>query len=134
MTVLCRARSRSGRANRRKPDPYPSIYFLLNFKVAAQPGDVALWRGAKKFFVIAAKIRRILIADAKAGACCVEVFAEHKAAGFLKPDLFLKLQRAHRRHGFEVMMKAGNAHSEFAGDILDPQWLVESFTQMPDRL
>jgi hypothetical protein len=28
--------------------------------------------------------------------------------------LFLKLQRAHRRDGFEAMMKAGNAHSDSA--------------------
>lgn len=30
----------------------------------------------------------------------------------------MKLQRAHRRDGLEMMMEAGNAHSEFARDMI----------------
>jgi hypothetical protein len=106
---------------------------VSDLKVAAQPGDVALRRRAELFFVIAAEIRRVLVADTKSGTGGVEIFAKHQAAGFLKPYVFLKLQRTHRRDGFEVMVKAGNAHPKLARDVFNPQRLVKVFAEMPDR-
>jgi hypothetical protein len=55
-----------------------------NFEVAAQPRDVALRRGSELFFVVAAEVRWILVADFEAGAGGVEVSSEHQAAGFLQ--------------------------------------------------
>ena len=72
-------------------------------------------------FVIAAEVRRIFITDAKAGARSVEIFAEHETSSFLQPDLFLILKRAHRRHGFKVMVKSRNAHPQLACDVVDPK-------------
>ena len=77
-----------------------------NFEVAAQPRDVALRRCAELFFVVAAEVRWVLVADFEAGARGVEVSSEHEAAGFLQADLFLVLQRTHCRDAFEVMMEA----------------------------
>ena len=48
--------------------------------------------------------------------------------------LFLKLQRAHRRDGLEVMMEAGNAHAEFACDIINSERLVKVFAELFDCL
>ena len=110
------------------------LYAILKFKVAAKLGYVTLRRGAEKLFVIAAKVRWVFIAHTEPGARRVQVFPEHQTARFLKPYLFLKLQRAHRRDGLEVMMEAGNAHSEFARNIIDSERLVKVFAQTPDRL
>ena len=105
---------------------------FLQFKVAAKLGDVTLWRRAEQLLVIAAKVRWILIAHTEPGTRGVQVFAEHQAACFLKPYLFLKLQRTHCRDGFEVMMKAGNAHAEFVRELFHSERLVKTFAQMPD--
>ena len=99
----------------------------LNFKVAAQPRDVALRRRAEQLFILAAKIRRVFITDAGTGARHVQIFAEHQAARFLKPDLFLKLHRTHRRDRLEMMVKAGNAHAEIARDVFNLKRLVQMF-------
>lgn len=85
-----------------------------NFKVAAQPRDVAVRRGTEQLFILTAKIRRVFITDAGTGACHVQSFAEHQAARFLKPDLFLKLQMDDRRDALEMVLKAENAHAELA--------------------
>lgn len=67
------------------------------------------------FFVFAAEVGGVFVADAEAGVCYIEFFAEHQAAGFLKTDLFLKLDRTHRGYAFEMMMKTRHAHSQIAG-------------------
>jgi quercetin dioxygenase-like cupin family protein len=110
-------------------------FFIINlqfmpfssFEVASEPCDVALRRSAELLFVIAAKIRWIFVTDADSGARGVQIFAEHQTPRFLKPDLFLKLQRTHRRDQFEVMVKAGNAHPEFVRNIFDFKRLVKVF-------
>ena len=106
---------------------------MLQFKAAAKLGDVTLRRSAEMFFVVAAKVRWVFIAYAEPGARRVQVFAEHQAARFLEPDLFLKLQGAHRRDGLEVVMEAGNAHSEFVRDVIHSHRLVKVFAQQADR-
>lgn len=58
------------------------------------------------FFVVAAEVRSILVADFEAGAGGVEVSAEHEAAGSLQADLFLVLQWTHCRDAFELVMEA----------------------------
>jgi hypothetical protein len=103
-------------------------------KIAAKPGDVTLLRGAEKLFVLVAKGQWVFIAHTEPGARYVQVFTEHHTARFLEPDLFMKLQRAYRRDGLEVMIEAGNAHSEFARDILHSERLVEMFAEIFDRL
>src|SRR4029434_5916 len=47
--------------------------------------------------------------------------------------LFLELQRAHSGDRLEVMMKAGDAHPEFARYIVNLKRLIEVFAQSPDR-
>jgi hypothetical protein len=47
-----------------------------NFEVASKLRDVALRRGAELFFVVAAEVRWILVANFEAGARRVEVSAE----------------------------------------------------------
>jgi pimeloyl-ACP methyl ester carboxylesterase len=107
---------------------------FLKLKVAAKLCDVTLRRSAEKLFVIAAKVRWVFIAHAESGARRVQVFTEHQTACFLKSYLFLKLQKAHRRDGLEVMVKARNAHPEFARCLFNFKRLIEVFTQMPDCL
>jgi hypothetical protein len=97
------------------------------FKIMAKARNVAFWGRAELLLVIAAKVRRVFVAAAESSACSVQVFAEHQAACFLKSYLFLKLQGAHGRGRFEVMVKSQNAHSELARDVFNFKGLVEVF-------
>src|SRR5918993_2047232 len=49
---------------------------VSRFQVAAELSDVTLRRGAEKFFLLPAKVRRVLIAHAVPRARRVQVFAE----------------------------------------------------------
>lgn len=46
-----------------------------DFQPASQCRDVPLRRGAELFFVVAAEVGRVLVADAETGAGGVEIFA-----------------------------------------------------------
>lgn len=65
---------------------------LLRFNRTAESGDIALWRRAELFLVIAGEVRRVLVADTKTCARSIDVFVEHEAARFLQADLFLVLR------------------------------------------
>jgi hypothetical protein len=84
--------------------------------------------------ILTAKIRRVFITDAETGAGYVQIFAKHHTARFMKPELFLKLQRAHCRDALEMMVKSGNAHAEFARHILNLERLVNVFAELFDCL
>jgi len=47
----------------------------MHRQIAAQLGDISLRWCAKEFFVLAAEIRRIFVANAKAGTGDVHIFA-----------------------------------------------------------
>lgn len=69
-----------------------------------------------------------LIAHAKPGACGVDAFAEHQAAGLLQPYLLLELQGAHRGDRLDVV-KARDTHTELTRDLLDLERLVAVLQQ-----
>src|SRR6185503_19820318 len=110
------------------------IYTFLRLQAAAEPGDVPLRWGAEMLFVFAAEVRRIFVAHADRGGRGVQILAEHQAACFLEPYLFLELQWAHRRDRLEVMVEARDAHPEFARNIVNFKRLIEVFAETPDRL
>ena len=84
--------------------------------------------------VLTAKVRRVVVADAKTGAGGIEVLAEHQPPRFLETQLFEKLQGAHRRDRFEMMMKSGNAHPQITGQTFHPQRLVKMRAKVLDCL
>jgi hypothetical protein len=67
----------------------------------------------------------IMVSQAVSSTDRVEFFAQHQPAGFLKPEVLLELQWAHRCNGFEMMVQPRDAHAQFVCEFLDPQWLVE---------
>src|SRR5688572_14263258 len=73
------------------------------------------------------------VADAETGTRRIQIVAKHEATGFLQANLFLKLQWAHRRHGFELGVKSRDAHSEAAGDFFDFERLSQALAQIIDR-
>src|SRR6185295_13852249 len=71
------------------------------------------YRGlAEEPLVLAAEVRGVVVAHPVPGARGVEPLAQHEAARFLEPQLLLKLERAHRRDGLEVIVEAREAHTK----------------------
>ena len=98
-----------------------------------QSSDVAHWRLAKKSFVLAAELRRVIIADANSGASRIYIFCKQQAPCFLQSKKFLKLQWAHRCNRFEMLMGAGHAHSLLPSQVLYAKRLVEPSSQNLER-
>src|SRR5690606_17082690 len=82
------------------------------------------WRLPEELLVLAVEIRRVIVADAEPGARRVHILREHKPTRLLHSQMFLVLQRAHGRDGPEVLVEAGLAHSDIAGNLLDAEWPV----------
>jgi hypothetical protein len=74
---------------------------------------------AKEAFVIPNEGRGVLKTHAKTGTGCIHLIAQHQAARFLEPEVFLNLHRAHRLRGFELVLQSRNAHPHLPGEILD---------------
>ncbi len=83
-------------------------------------------------FVLAAEVRSVVVTDLEARLGRVETFGEHEPPGLLKAEFLLKLQGAHGGDGFEVGMKAGDAHANLARDFLNAEWLGEILAQLSD--
>ena len=56
---------------------------FLSVQSAAQAYNIALRGRAEELLIVAAEVRRILIADAKPRACRVQIFPKHQTACFL---------------------------------------------------
>ena len=98
----------------------------------AQTFHVPHRRLAEVPLVISAEMRLVFVTDAISRLARVEVLAQHQPPGFLKPQVLLKLQRAHRRHRLEVGVEPGRAHAQFPRHVLDPQRLVKVLTKFLD--
>ena len=59
---------------------------------------------------------------------------EEEPPSLLEPHLLLELERAHRRHGLELVMEAGNAHPDPSRERRDPERPVVLLAQDLDRL
>ena len=94
--------------------------------------DVADRRIAKMAFVLAAEVRCVVVTDLKACLGRVETFGEHGPPRLLQAEFLLKLQGAHGCNGFEVGMKAGDAHANLARDFLNAKRLGEILAQLSD--
>ena len=86
---------------------------------------IAQGRRPEKALVLAAEVRRVVVAHAVPCARGVESFPQHQSARLLKPNLFLELYRAEARDRLEVKVESGNAHAQLARDVGDPQRAVE---------
>ncbi len=85
----------------------------------AEAGDVAGGGVAEKPSVVAGELRGAEITDLAAGGSGVGHQGEHEAAGFLKTQNFLILQRAHVGDGPEVLVEGGDAHVNQVGEVFD---------------
>ncbi|EEF93365.1 hypothetical protein CATMIT_02008, partial [Catenibacterium mitsuokai DSM 15897] len=90
-------------------------------------------RQAEDARIVAAELRRAVVADVVAGGGGVEPVADHQAARFLHSQLRAELQRAHRGNGLEVFVEARAAHAGDAGDFVDAADLGEVRADPHDR-
>src|SRR5574337_102618 len=82
------------------------------------------WR-TKHAAVLAAELRRALIADLECCTRCVLFFSEHQPPRFVQAQPFLVLQRAHCRHLPEVKMETRCAHVDLSCEVIDAERLCE---------
>ena len=75
--------------------------------------------------VLSAELRRAQVADALAGATRVQILKQHESTSFVQPKHLLILERAHRRHGFEALMKRRRAHADRRRHLVDRDGLCE---------
>ena len=83
-----------------------------NFAVTAR--GVLAWRLAENAFVVAAEIRWVAVTDGESGARGVQTFAAHQAPRFLQAQLFLVLERRHRRQLLGFLVQRRGAHAAMA--------------------
>ena len=69
--------------------------------------------------VLPAEMGGISVPHAVGGARRVRVFDQHQTTRFLQTQLLLELHGAYGRDRFEVIVKAGDAHPQFAGKLLN---------------
>jgi hypothetical protein len=74
---------------------------------SAQAGYVAARRFTKVAAILATELRWAFITHAEGGSRDVDVLDQHQAARVLQPELFLELQRRHRRHGAKMLVLDG---------------------------
>ena len=79
-----------------------TVPWCLPVPAVAQRLASAVCRSA---FVLAVEVRDVIVTDAESGFGGVDILVEHQAPGFLKTQLLLELQRAHRRHRFKMDVK-----------------------------
>lgn len=70
----------------------------------------------------------VVITHAEGSACRIKVLAKHQSTSLLEPYLLLKLQRRYRCNGFELMVKAGDAHDNLLCGVVDSKLLVKVFS------
>ena len=66
-----------------------------------------------------------MVTDAVSCACRIEALTEHEAAGLMKSQPLLELQRAHGGDCFEVVVEPRDAHPKLVRDAVDSKRLVK---------
>ena len=91
-----------------------------------KPLYVAHRGNAKDAFVFPTEVRGISISDTVGDMGSIEVFAQHQAPGFLQAHALQELQGRDGGHGLEVLMKARDAHTRVARNLLTRSGLSKS--------
>ena len=86
-------------------------FLTFSFRNPLQFLDIPQWRRAEQAAVLAAELGWALVADLECRAGGVLVFGQHEPPSLVQAYPFLVLERAHGRHGPEMVVECGRAHA-----------------------
>src|SRR5260370_5652695 len=101
------------------PHPDRAWRLFLDSRHGLEACCVLPGRGSEHAPVLAAELRRTVVADGVADRGHVIRRCDEMDAGLLEPELFLVLQRAHRVHLSEVPVELGHAQTDVADQVVE---------------